>query len=265
MQYCLLVFQRWLEVMGTAKERTLHVGLFLAMVYSFACTAVQAQSLPADTDSFVESLDPSVQVSGQMLGGLMFRGAEGEKVNIQSLVADFSLRNGAPGDVVCFRVASGDGVYTAKWTVSLKQSVVGRQSFEFKSDHEDYLNSLKNDALVVIASVGDQCGSSDVEYLPTGWSSDADNATHLTAYLNTDASVVFAALLARSSDTTQVTKEKAKCDLLQSSQDNTNYDTVCELEWSSSFKKDISSLSIVAQYGSSYRPPEIFRLRPKSH
>jgi len=249
--------------MGSAKEWIQGVGMFLAIAYSLACNTAQAQGLPADADSFVESLDPSVQVSGQMLGGLMFRGDGNQKVSIESLVADFSLRNGKPNDVVCFRIASGDGVYTAKWTVSLKQSIEGRESFEFKSGHASYLNSLNDDDLVVIASVGGQCGSSNVTYLPTGWASDSSNATRLTAFLNTDASVVFAALLVPSTDTTEVMKVKAKCDLLHSAQANTNFDTVCNLNWNSKLT-EVSSLSIVAQYGSSYRPPTIFRLKPKN-
>ncbi|MFK7853626.1 MAG: hypothetical protein AB8B79_05910 [Granulosicoccus sp.] len=236
----------------------------MTIAYFLAFKTAQAQGLPADADSFVESLDPSVQVSGQMLGGLMFRGDESQKVSIESLFADFSLRNGKPSDVVCFRIASGDGVYTAKWTVTLKDSIVGRESFEFKSGHASYLNSLEDDDLVVIASVDGQCGSSNVTYLPTGWASESENATRLTAFLNTDASVVFAALLVPSTDTTEVMQVKAKCDLLQDSQANTNFDTICDLEWDSTLIAEVSSLSIVAQYGSSYRPPAIFRLRPKN-
>ncbi len=234
----------------------------LVAVNTMTAIAEENFALVPDLSSFDESLDHSVQVSGQLLGGLMYRDSKEKKVDIGRLKVDFTSLEGKSGDVVCFRVASRDGVYTAKWTTSLDAAINSKTSVTFDTRHKGYLENLSTDELVVIASISELCGSSSARYLPTQWAqTDQENSPpeYLTAFLNTDASAVFVALTPRKKQEKQALIKKT-CSLLADSVDKTNFDTVCDIPIRDLGDHSLHSLSIVAQYGSSYRPAEIFEL-----
>lgn len=215
---------------------------------------------PEPPDSFEETYDDSVEVSGQLLGGLMYQGGDIQKVDVKSLHVDFGYSKLEPGEMVCIRVASRDGVYTAKWTVRLEQKQDKTPVLvSFDTVYADYLNDLDINELAVVASHSEQCGSRDAVYFPTLWGLNQEKATHLTAFLNTDATAVYAALMVKDEDDKLTAKAEIQCELLLGTDNKTNFDTICDLPFTGT-DLNIESVSVVAQYDSSFDPAEVFFL-----
>jgi len=238
-------------------------GLVLSFLLSYLLFAgnVQAAGLQPVLDTFEETYDDSVSVSGQLLGGLMYRGGDVQKVDVKSLYVDYGYSSLEPGEMVCFRVASRDGVYTAKWTVRLEQEKDKKPVLvSFDTVYADYLNALNTDELAVVASHSEQCGSRDAVYLPTLWGLNQERATHLTAFLNTDATAVYAALMVKDENDKVTAKAEIQCELLLGTDNKTNFDTICDLPYTGTDLK-IESVSVVAQYDSSFDPAEVFFLK----
>jgi len=191
----------------------------LTLLVSVACA--EPATLAVDKDSFREKFDRTVDVSGQLRAGLMF-GSALEKIQTGSLMVSFKARTGLPGEQVCIRVASRDGVFTAIWTSTLDVKLDDLHRATFATEHAKELRNYAVDELVAIASIGQSCSAEDRTYLPSSWG--LPQVGSLYAYLNADSSA--AAIAARYPESEIVQKQ---CSILPTSEVTTAFDTVCSL------------------------------------
>lgn len=209
----------------------------------FAADAVMSP----DAGSFAEKFDPNVDVSGQAQVGFMLtnvidhskRKALQNKVDLTSLQAHFQSTSAKKGEVICYRLASRDGIYSARWTITLTDDIAVDASktnvfqVRIKSVNEDKIAHYTTRELVAIATVGSSCKDDDRRYISSSWGDVQvkDDTTTQTLYLNSDATqVTLHARFSELDNDANIIPLKSDCIVIPSSEKTIAFDTECPFD-----------------------------------
>lgn len=132
------------------------------------------------SDPLVENYQPEVQVSGNVVVGLMWASA------IRGLPSDaigVAPSAGAKPGVVCLRVVSRDGIYSSRNEYRLPEAAPGTTVLlPYRSRHGDLLHGYADDELAMTASPG-ACSETPTHYhVVTGPPGEPDG--ELRVYVN---------------------------------------------------------------------------------
>jgi len=226
--------------------------------------------LEPDRDSFEETFDPSVDVSGQLLAGLMYTvdapdedRPELGRVDLDELHVSFARHRVADKDTICFRLASRNGVYTAKWTSTPDSSVVDSDTVRvrFTTKHRKTLQEYGPHGLVALASVGEGCGTPDPVYLPTSWGPvPEEGPSEVTLFLNTDTAEARVAARLEKEDGSDDGIKQESCTILPSTETTTTFDTICRLPLAAGDRP--AELAVLRQNFSATLEPLRYTLTP---
>lgn len=176
----------------------------LMAVFLFSPSLLATERLlTPDDNSFDEKYNPNVDVSGQVQAGFMLsniidrsqRKSLQDKVSLESLQAHFLGTGASKDEVICYRLTSRDGIYSAKWTVTLDADIpVGTINSDvfrvrFRSLNEDKIQNYGTRELVAIATVGTGCKDRNRRYIASSWGEPDTTKEQLTyaLFLNHDA------------------------------------------------------------------------------
>lgn len=202
--------------------------------------------LTPDANSFGEKYEPNVNVSGQAQVGFMLnntidhtkRRSQQDKVDLRSLNAHFLSTGGLKDEVICYRLASRDGIYSAKWKTTLSENIKKGSStpniyqVRIESANEDKIQNYTTRELVAIATIGADCKDSNRRYIASSWG-DVDVTQEqftYTLYLNADATqTTVHARATKHKDTAgpAPTPIKNPCILIPGSEKTIAFDTEC--------------------------------------
>lgn len=137
---------------------------FIACLALFLSASVAAEtpvSAKLLSDPFLESYQPEVSVSGNVIVGVMTAAAAGamleNRIAVRSVAKD-------PGTEICLRVASRDGIYTSRNIYALPAGANGPVLLPYQSTHKDVVRSYGDDEIALAATAGD-CDSGGSEFL----------------------------------------------------------------------------------------------------
>jgi hypothetical protein len=180
----------------------------LALLLSASVAAETPVSAKLVSDPFLESYQPEVSVSGNVIVGVMALSAASAILDNQIAVRSTAE---APGGEICLRVASRDGIYTSRNIYSLPKGVSGPVILPYQSTHRDVVKSYGDDEIALAATSGDcDSGSSDFFLLAAG-----DVVIYLNSFGATD---VFYELDAEINPCEYITEGR-----------RTTYDHICRL------------------------------------
>ena len=187
---------------------------FLALFLSAVAVAQAPVSAELVSDPFLESYQPEVSVSGNVIVGVMAVSAAAAILDNQ--VAIQSTRDAADSRI-CLRVASRDGIYTSRNIYALPGGAKGTVLLPYQSKLKDVVKSYGTDEIALAATSGDcESGSSNFYLLSAG---DAEDASDVVIYLNSfGATDVFYELDA----------DVKECEYISEGR-RTTYDYICRL------------------------------------
>ena len=208
----------------------------LLVAFLFAFFALQLASADGiarigyDEESFVEKYDPNVNVSGQIRAGFMLT-SDAEKVQLDNMYVYFTQATGKKGEIVCFRLASRDGVYSAKWQFTLVEALKNAILVAIPTKKRGELAHYPANALVAIATLGLDCRDKKRVYLPTSWGlkqHDRDSEEqNMRIYLNSDATET--ALKVHIKDSAKKNAVvPSSCSKIPSTEQTVAFDTICD-------------------------------------
>lgn len=194
----------------------MHYVTFLALFLSAVAVAQTPVTAELVSDPFLESYQPEVSVSGNVIVGVMAVSAAA--AILENQVAIQSTPDAADSRI-CLRVASRDGIYTSRNIYALPGGAKGPVLLPYQSKLKDVVKSYGTDEIALAATSGDcESGSSDFYLLSAGNSEDAlDVVIYLNSFGATD---VFYQLDADVNDN--------ECEYISEGR-RTTYDYICRL------------------------------------
>lgn len=215
-------------------------------------------SLDNENKKFNEVHEPEVNVSGNVIMGVMWASAHGA-LSEDSL----GIQPAATGDKkICLKVTSRDGAYTSKNEYSLKVTAQRPIYLPYKSDIPDIIEGYEEDqgAIAVSATIGDCNQSAQTEYyLPAKL--DKDNAKlatgKLSIYINGfDATDVFYHIAGSDSD------QLIDCNYIEKGR-HTAYNFSCDIADEQLTRQGPMEIKILREvYGRELVPDLVVRLLP---
>ncbi len=166
------------------------------------------------SDPFVESYQPEVSVSGNVIVGVMTLAATqailDDEISVNAIAADLPKQ-------LCLKAASRDGIYTSKNVYQLPAAVTGAVRLPYRSKLADVVDDYASDEIALAATAGDcDSGSSDYYLLSSATSqADLDVVIYLNSFGATD---VFY----------QVDADIEACDYISEGR-RTTYDFICKM------------------------------------
>lgn len=136
-------------------------SIFLLVLLPVA-KAQQPVSADLLSDPFLESYQPEVSVSGNVIVGVMTTSAAA------ALAADAISVTSAAGSRLCLRVASRDGIYTSRNAYSIPADASGAAKLPYASRLSDVVSAFGPDEVAAAATDGDCDNSSNHYYLVAG-------------------------------------------------------------------------------------------------
>ncbi len=191
---------------------------FVSLLLVFLSTTAIAQapvSAELISDPFVESYQPEVSVSGNVIVGVMTMAAAGAMLKDEISVHSVAH---AGSDEVCLRVASRDGIYTSKNIYSVPGETTGPVRLPYRSSLTDVVEKYGDDEIAIAATVGN-CDSGSAEYFllsATSESAPSDLVIYLNSFGATD--VYY-----------QVDSDIEDCEYISEGR-RTTYDFICRLD-----------------------------------
>ena len=184
------------------------------LLLSSAAAAQAPVSAELVSDPFLESYQPEVSVSGNVIVGVMALSAA--SAMLDNKVAILSAANAADNRI-CLRVASRDGIYTSRNIYALPADAKGPVLLPYQSKLKDVVGAYGTDEIALAATSGDcDSGSSEFFLLAAG---DSAEPSEVAIYLNSfGATDVFYAL----------GEEIAECEYISEGR-RTTYDYICRL------------------------------------
>jgi hypothetical protein len=159
-------------------------SLFLAILLLPLAGLAAAQQAPLAkllSDPFVESYDPDVAVSGNVIVGVMTPAAASGIVDKAITVRVGEAEDGAN---LCLRAASRDGIYTSKnlYALPAELGAEGVVTLPYPSTKRDLVREYGEGEMALTATQGNcDAGSADF-YLPIG--SKPQDASGVVVYVN---------------------------------------------------------------------------------
>lgn len=188
---------------------------FLALFLSTTAAAEAPVSARLLSDPFLESYQPEVSVSGNVVVGVMTlataRALLEDQIAVQS-IAD------SDDNQICLRVASRDGIYTSKNVYVLPQGIRGPVLLPYQSKLKKVVTSYGADEIALAATSGD-CDSGSSDYLLLSAGNQA-GPSEIVIYLNSfGATDVFY----------QLDADAKACEYISEGR-RTTYDYICRLD-----------------------------------
>ncbi len=187
---------------------------FLALFLPALASADAPPSAKLVSEPFLESYQPEVSVSGNVIVGVMTMGVARAIVDDQ--IAVLSTGHSAE-DQVCLRVASRDGIYSSRNIYALPEGSSGPVLLPYQSKLRDVVEEYGVDEIALAATSGDcDSGSSDFFLLSAGGqAAPAEAVIYLNSFGATD--VFF-----------ELDAEVKPCDYISEGR-RTTYDYICRL------------------------------------
>ena len=188
---------------------------FLALFLSTAAAAEAPVSARLVSDPFLESYQPEVSVSGNVIVGVMTLATASailkDQIAVQSIAASAENQ-------ICLRVASRDGIYTSKNIYALPKGTTGPVLLPYQTKLKDVVTSYGADEIALAATAGDcDSGSSDFFLLSAG---NQAEPSEVVIYLNSfGATDVFY----------QLDADVKACEYISEGR-RTTYDYICRLD-----------------------------------
>jgi hypothetical protein len=190
----------------------LSAGVFLCL-WSVA-SAQDTVSAELVSDPFVESYEPEVSVSGNVVVGIMTTAAAAAIARDQIAV---NATAATSGQRVCLKAASRDGIYTSRNVYALPGKA-GNVHLPYRSKLGDIVTGYGKHEIALSATVGD-CDSGASDYFLLGSASGDDTGSALM-YLNSfGATDVFV----------EIDNEIVTCDYISEGR-RTTFDFICPLD-----------------------------------
>lgn len=188
--------------------------LFLtATILSTSAAAQEPISADLLNEPLFESVQPEVGVSGQVIVGVMTPAAGAAILKDEIAVHPAA----APGQELCLRVASRDGIYTSRNTYGLPDEDRRPVLLPYSSEHLDFLKSYRSEEIAMTATLGN-CDADGSRYLVVRGMNEPDNAS-VDVFLNSfGATDVFF----------QLGEEVERCEYLSEGR-RTTFDYVCRV------------------------------------
>ena len=190
----------------------LSAGVFLCL-WSVA-SAQDTVSAELVSDPFVESYEPEVSVSGNVVVGIMTTAAAAAIAKDQIAV---NATAATGGQRLCLKAASRDGIYTSRNVYSLPGEA-GNVHLPYRSELGDVVDSYGEHEIALSATVGD-CDSGGSDYFLLG-STGGDDTGSAVMYLNSfGATDVFV----------EINDEIESCEYISEGR-RTTFDFICPLD-----------------------------------
>lgn len=133
----------------------------VALVLAFAGPATAVEPRVASIETFQESHNPEVSVSGHVVVGLMATSAVEGLQQRRLLVAAASLDE---GNSICLKVSSRDGAYLVDGLYAMPAGQSSQVELPFPTENPRLLEGFSVDDIAVTASVG-SCRDNERQYL----------------------------------------------------------------------------------------------------
>jgi len=151
-------------------------GLFLCL--SAAASAQDTVTAELVSDPFVESYEPEVSVSGNVVVGIMTTAAAAAITSDQIAI---TATADTGGQHLCLKATSRDGIYTSRNVYALPNAP-GNVRLPYRSKLADVVDDYGENEIALSATVGDcESGASDYFLLDSSAGGDAASAV---MYLN---------------------------------------------------------------------------------
>lgn len=179
-----------------------------------AASAQDTVSAELVSDPFVESYEPEVSVSGNVVVGIMTTAVAAA---IASDRIAINAPAGAGGQHLCLKAASRDGIYTSRNVYVVPDGATGSLHLPYRSKLTDVVSDYGEHEIALSATAGD-CDSGATDYYLLG-SSDDSTADTTVMYLNSfGATDVFV----------EIDDEIAPCEYISEGR-RTTFDFICTL------------------------------------
>lgn len=153
--------------------------LLLLLLLAEPLPAQQAPIAELLSIPFVESYQPDVAVSGNVIVGVMSAGAAAGIVDKAIIVrAD----GAAEHTTLCLRAASRDGIYTSKNLYALPAGVEGVVVLPYPSTRDDVVRKYADDEVALAATSG-TCDAGSTDFYPVTGSQE-QLASEVVVYVN---------------------------------------------------------------------------------
>jgi len=150
----------------------------LALLFATTAGAEEPATAELVSDPFLESYQPEVSVSGNVIVGVMTSAASAAIAADRIAVA----AAGEAGGTVCLRAASRDGIYTSRNVYALPATAAGDVRLPYRSRLADVVGGYADDEIALAATAGD-CDSGSADYYLLS-STDDDAPSDVVIYLN---------------------------------------------------------------------------------
>ena len=154
--------------------------LITALLFCLSTVASAQDSEPAKliSDPFQENYQPDVDVSGNVIVGVMTDVASGAIASDEiALLANAA----AAGESVCLRASSQDGIYTSRNVYQLPENPDGRVPLPYQSSMEKVVKQYREE--IALAATTGECDSGSNDYYLIDKAGNA-RATKIVVYLN---------------------------------------------------------------------------------
>jgi hypothetical protein len=151
----------------------------LAILFLSAFAAAQDRvAAKLVSDPFLESYQPEVSVSGNVIVGVMTATAAAAMLNDQ-----VAIRSDGLGDqTVCLRVTSRDGIYSSRNIYALPDGTAGSVLLPYRSKLADVVQAYAADEIAMAATAG-ECESGSADYFLLSGAAETGVA-EIVVYLN---------------------------------------------------------------------------------
>ncbi len=190
--------------------------LLTGMIFCLWAVASAQDTVSAElvSDPFVESYEPEVSVSGNVVVGLMTTAVAAAVAKDQVAI---NATSDTGGQRVCLKAASRDGIYTSRNVYALPGQT-GNVRLPYRSRMGNIVDDYGEHEIALSATVGD-CDSGAADYFLLGSAAD-DETGSAVMYLNSfGATDVFV----------EINEEIEACEYISEGR-RTTFDFICPLE-----------------------------------
>ena len=141
----------------------------ISICFTTNAVAQEQRRIVLDKQQFKESFLDTVTVSGGIRAGFMFQSPLGH-VDIHELYVILQHDIEDQDAMLCVNMESRDGRYSASWEYALGKQSAGAIAVSLPSKYQTQVSNYPTDALVVLAGIAKKnCGSGEMQYVPTSW------------------------------------------------------------------------------------------------
>lgn len=140
---------------------------FISAMLLCVCSVASAQdtvSAELVSEPFVESYEPEVSVSGNVVVGIM-TAAAAAAISSDQVAVNASAE--ASGERICLKAASRDGIYTSKNVYAVPDGAAGNVRLPYRSKLANVVRDYGEHEIALSATVGD-CDSGASDYVLLG-------------------------------------------------------------------------------------------------